>query len=59
MGKKLIPQFSEIQTKELDLNYWQSKNHALRQRCHIVLLKNQGHSSKYIASVAILSIKVL
>lgn len=52
MGKKLIPLLTEIQIKELDLNYRQSKNHALRQRCHIVLLKNQGHSSKYIASLS-------
>lgn len=49
MGKKLIPELSEIQIKELEFYYRQSKNHALRQRCHIVLLKSQGHSSKYIS----------
>lgn len=48
MGKKLIPQLSEVQLKELEHNYQNSKNHAFRQRCHIILLKNQGHSSKYV-----------
>lgn len=52
MGKKLIPQLTEIQTKELEFNYRQSKSHALRQRCHIVLLKSQGHSSNYITSLS-------
>lgn len=52
MGKKLIPQLTEFQAKELEFNYRHSKNHALRQRCHIVLLKSQGHSSKYITTLS-------
>lgn len=51
MGKKVIPQLTEVQIAELELNYRKSKNHALRQRCHIVLLKSQGHTSKHITSL--------
>lgn len=52
MGKKSIPQLTEIQIKELEFNYRQSKSHALRQRCHIILLKSQAHGSKYITALS-------
>ncbi len=48
MGKKRIPQIQEAGVKELEKIYRESNNHSLRLRCHIVLLKHQGHSSKYI-----------
>lgn len=51
MGKIRIPLFSEIQIQELENGYRHGKSHALRQRCHIVLLKHQGHSSKHITSL--------
>jgi transposase len=52
MGKKLIPILTDIQLKELEKCYRESKNHALRQRSHIILLKSQGHSSKYISTLS-------
>ena len=51
MGKIRIPLFSEVQIQELENGYRHGKSHALRQRCHIVLLKQQGHSSKHITSL--------
>jgi len=52
MGKKLVPTLSDLQVKELENCYRTSKNHALRQRSHIVLLKSQGHTSKYISTLS-------
>lgn len=51
MGKIRIPIFSEVQIQELENGYRHGKSHALRQRCHVILLKHQGHSSKYITSL--------
>lgn len=51
MGKIRIPTFNEVQIQELENGYRHGKGHALRQRCHIVLLKQQGHSSKHITSL--------
>jgi transposase len=51
MGKKRIPQLSESSVKELEHTYRQGKGHALRQRSHIVLLKSEGYSSKYISQL--------
>ncbi len=52
MGKKLLPLLSDLQLKELENCYRTSKNHALCQRSHIVLLKSQGHTSKYISTLS-------
>jgi transposase len=51
MGKKRIPELSISQKEELEQTYRTSAYHSLRLRCHLVLLKNQGHSSKYISSL--------
>lgn len=51
MGKKRIPTLSEAQIKELEDRYRSGKSHVIRQRAHIILLKNQGYSSKYISSL--------
>ena len=51
MGRIRIPIFSDVQIQELENGYRQGKSHTLRQRCHIVLLKQQGHSSKHITSL--------
>ena len=51
MGKIRIPIFSKVQIQELEDGYRHGKSHALRQRCHIVLLKQQGLSSKHITSL--------
>ena len=50
MGKIRILIFSEVQIQELENGYRYGKNHTLRQRCHLVLLKQQGRSSKHITS---------
>jgi transposase len=51
VGKIRIPIFNKVQIQELENGYCHGKSHALRQRCHIVLLKQQGHSSKHITSL--------
>jgi transposase len=51
MPKKLIPLLSDTAVKELEFTYRNSSSHVLRQRCHIVLLKSQGYSSKHISEL--------
>lgn len=51
MGKKRIPQLSEAEIQALENAYRHGKSHAIRLRSHLVLLKNQGHSSKYISTL--------
>lgn len=51
MGKTHIPQLTPLQITELEEGYRGGKAHALRQRCHIVLLKLQGHTAKQIAAL--------
>jgi transposase len=51
MGKKRIPVLSDTELKELENTYRHGKNHAIRLRSHLVLLKHQGHSSKYISGL--------
>lgn len=52
MGKKRIPILSLEQQQALEYTYRHSTIHALRIRCHIILLKHQGRSSKEIALLA-------
>jgi transposase len=52
MGKKRIPQLSKEKLEELHHFYMNGKSHSLRQRSHIILLKSQGHSSKYITTLS-------
>ena len=40
---------SPLQINELEEGYRSGKIHVLRQRCHIVLLKLQGHTARQIA----------
>ena len=51
MGKTHIPQLTPLQINELEEGYKNGKTHVLRQRCHIVLLKLQGHTAKQIAAL--------
>ena len=51
MGKKRIPALSQAQTKELEDACRNGKSRVIRQRARIILLKNQGHSSKYTSSL--------
>lgn len=52
MGKKRVPLLSQENLDELNYNYINGLSHSLRQRCHIILLKSQGHSSKYITTLS-------
>lgn len=52
MGKKRIPQLSNEQLKELHHFYMNGASHSIRQRSHMILLKSQGHSSKYITTLS-------
>lgn len=52
MSRKIrIIGLSELQREELTKGYQGGKSHALRKRCHIVLLKNEGRSSKDISKI--------
>lgn len=52
MGKKRIPILDIEQVKELTHLYVNGASHKIRQNAHIILLKSQGHSSKYITSLS-------
>lgn len=52
MGKKRIPNLSAEQVKELNHLYTNGSSHKIRQNAHIILLKSQGHSSKYITTLS-------
>ena len=51
MGKTHIPQLTPFQINELEEGYRGGKTHVSPQRCHIVLLKLQGHTTKQIAAL--------
>lgn len=51
MGKKRIPLLDSVQFEELTDLYMNGANHKIRQNAHIILLKSQGHSSKYITTL--------
>lgn len=43
----------------LEETYKTDENHTLRKRCHIILLKNKGNSSKLIGNVLNMEIKTV
>ena len=51
MGKIKIISLSEAQKHELESGYRKGKNHAYRKRCHLVLLKEEGRTSKEVAGI--------
>lgn len=51
MGKTHIPLLTPSQISELEEGYKKGKTHVIRQRCHIVLLKQQGHTAQQIAAL--------
>ena len=51
MGKIRIPQLTEEQRNNLEEGYCHGKQHCFRKRCHMILLKAQGHTSKQIAAI--------
>lgn len=51
MGKTKVIKLDEKQKVELEKGYRESANHAFRQRCHLILLKSKGQTSKQVAQV--------
>ena len=51
MGKKKQPKLNAEQETALLKTYRESTNASLRMRSHLILLKHQGHSSKYISGL--------
>ena len=51
MGKTHIPVLTSSQISELEEGYTNGKTHVIRQRCHIVLLKHQGHTAQQITAL--------
>jgi len=44
-------ELNEVQREQLAKGYRQGKGHALRKRCHIVLLKSEGRTSKDVSNI--------
>lgn len=51
MGKTKVIKLDEKQKVELEKGYREAKSHALRQRCHLILLKSKGQTSSEVAAV--------
>jgi transposase len=51
MGKIRIIDLTTAQRKSLEAGLRFGKSHAFRQRCQLVLLKSEGHSSKQVAAI--------
>lgn len=51
MGKTKVITLNEKQKAELEKGYRESDSHAFRQRCHLILLKSKGQTSKQVAQV--------
>lgn len=51
MGRVNTPELDTLAIQSLDRLYRDSKNHSFRKRCHLILLKGQGRSSKDVGSI--------
>ncbi len=51
MGKVRTIQLSDAQRKALEEGYQSGSTHAFRQRCEIILLKNQGRTSEEVGRI--------
>ena len=51
MGKTKIIKLNEKQNAELEKGYRDGASHALRQRCHLILLKSKGRASREVGQV--------
>lgn len=51
MGRTNIPQLSEAQKQALYEGFKTGKSHCFRMRCHSVLLKSEGRTSKEVGSL--------
>lgn len=51
MGKIKVIKLDEKQKAELEKGYREGESHALRARCHLILLKSKGQTSREVAAV--------
>lgn len=51
MGRTKIIKLDEKQKADLEKGYRESDRHAFRQRCHLILLKSKGQTSREVAQV--------
>jgi transposase len=51
MGKIKVLGLSEAQKQQLEMGYREGKSHAFRKRCQLVLLKEEGRTSKEVAGI--------
>ncbi len=51
MGKTKVIKLDEKQKAALEKGYREGESHALRQRCHLILLKSKGQTSLEVAAV--------
>jgi transposase len=51
MGKTKVIKLNDKQKAELEKGYREAESHAVRQRCHLILLKSRGQTAKEVASV--------
>ena len=51
MGKIKTLSLSEAQKQELEKGYREGESHAFRKRCQLLLLKEEGRTSKEVASI--------
>ncbi len=52
VGRKVrIIELGDVQREQLTKGYQNGNTHVLRKRCHIVLLKSEGRSSKDISKI--------
>jgi len=51
MGRVNTPSLTPTQRRELELGIRNGKSHCFRQRCHSILLKSEGRTSKDVGSI--------
>ncbi len=55
MGRVNTPQLSTSDRKSLEVGLKSGKSHCFRNRCHVVLLKSDGRSSKDVGNITSMS----
>jgi transposase len=51
MGRVNTPVLTSVQRKELETGLQKGKSHSFRMRCHSILLKSEGRTSKEVGSI--------
>ncbi|KAA6329640.1 hypothetical protein EZS27_021580 [termite gut metagenome] len=55
MGRVNTPLFSPTQHRSLELGFKTVKSHCFLNRCHVILLKSQGLTSKEVGEITSMS----